>query len=74
LELQPRILATARRVLSEHNWQEIAICAGKHYRNALDGLLSLLTDSSRIVFIGGGQGVRLARLRAWLRMGGAKPC
>jgi hypothetical protein len=66
-ELRPSVLATMKRLLVSRCWQEIGVCAGKHYRCALDGFLQLLPHGSQVVFIGGGQGPRLTRLRAWLR-------
>jgi hypothetical protein len=66
-ELRPYVLAAARRLLASRRWQEVGVCAGKHYRSALDGFLPLLPHGSQVVFLGGGQGPRLARLRAWLR-------
>ena len=73
-ELRPCILAAARRALPARKWQEVAVCVGKHYRSALDGVLSLLPDGSRVVFISGGQGLRLTRLREWLRRNSIKSC
>jgi hypothetical protein len=66
-ELRLHMLAAARRLLASRRWQEVGVCAGKHYRGALDGLLPLLPHGTPVVFIGGGQGLRLTRLRAWLR-------
>jgi hypothetical protein len=66
-ELRPHVLAAARRLLPMRRWQEVAVCAGKQYRSALDGFSSLLQKGSLVVFINGGQGPRLTRLREWLR-------
>ena len=66
-ELRPHVLATLRRLLASRKWQKVGVCAGKHYRSALDGFLPLLTTDSQVVFLGGGQGPRLTRLHAWLR-------
>ncbi len=66
-ELRPHVLAAARRILASRKWQDVGVCAGKHYRSTLDGFLPFLPEGSQIVFIGGGQGPRLTRLRAWLR-------
>jgi hypothetical protein len=68
-ELRPRVLAALRRFLTSKQWQDVGVCAGKHYRSALDGFLSLLPEGSQVVFLGGGLGPRLARLCAWLRRG-----
>jgi hypothetical protein len=66
-ELRPHVLAALRRHLASRYWHEVGVCAGKHYRSALEGFLPLLSEGSQVVFLGGGQGPRLTRLRAWLR-------
>jgi hypothetical protein len=68
--LRPQVLAAARQILGSRRWQEVGVCAGKHYRSALDGVFPLLPHGSQVVYIGGGQGRRLTRLRAWLRRSG----
>ncbi len=70
-ELRPHVLAALGRLLASRRWQEVGVCAGTHYRSALDGFLPLLPAGSQVVFIGGGQGPRLTRLHAWLRCSGA---
>jgi hypothetical protein len=69
-ELRPHVIATARQVFASRRWQEVSVCVGKHYRSALDGFLPLLPDGCPVVFLSGGQGPRLTRLRAWLRRSG----
>lgn len=66
-QLRPHVLAAVRQILAARKWQEVGVCAGRHYRSALDGFLPFLPDGSQVVFIGGGQGPRLTHLRAWLR-------
>lgn len=66
-ELRPRVLAAARRHLASRRWQEVGVCAGKHYRSALDDMRPILPHGCELVLIGGGQGPRLTRLHAWLR-------
>jgi hypothetical protein len=67
VELQQRVLATAERVLYSTCWEAVAVCAGRDYRCALDGIVGLAPEGVRIDFLGGGQGRRLTKLSAWLR-------
>jgi hypothetical protein len=70
-ELRPHVLAALRGFLASRRWQEIGVCAGKHYRRALDGFLPLLPTGRPVDFIDGGQGPRLTRLHMWLRRSNA---
>jgi hypothetical protein len=70
-ELRPRVLAALRQLFTSRHWQEVGVCAGKHYRSALDGFVPHLPAGSQVIFLDGGQGPRLTRLHAWLRRAAA---
>jgi hypothetical protein len=66
-ELRQDVLAAAGAVFRSARWEGIAVCAGKDYRLALDGLLAITPRGTRVNFLGGGLGQRLTNLAAWLR-------
>lgn len=63
---RPRVLKRAQRVLQSQPWSAVAICAGKEYRLALDGLAAFLPAGICLEVLAGGLGPRLAALRNWL--------
>jgi hypothetical protein len=68
--LRPGVLETARCVLGSRPWRSVAVCAGKEYRSALDGLAELLPQGAHMHLLAGGLGKRLTALRDWLRQDG----
>jgi hypothetical protein len=68
-ELREQVLSAAGTVLSSGRWQSVAVCAGREYRRALDGIQSLVPKGVAIDFLGGGLGRRLTNLSGWLRGG-----
>jgi hypothetical protein len=65
--LRPTVRQTLGRVLRSGGWRSVALCVGRDYRAALDGLELLLPEDVQVEVIGGGQGRRLTGLRRWLR-------
>jgi hypothetical protein len=65
-ELREQVLSTAGAVLSWGRWQSVAVCAGREYRRALDGLHSLVPEGVAVDYLGGGLGRRLTKLGCWL--------
>jgi hypothetical protein len=64
-ELGERVLEAGRPLLAGR--REVAVCVGKEYRPALDALLGAVPSGTALGFIQGGRGLRLTRLRSWLR-------
>jgi hypothetical protein len=69
-EVRDQVLSTAAVALSSGRWKSIAVCAGRAYRHALDGIREMAPEGVPIAFLGGGLGRRLTNLRAWLWSGG----
>jgi hypothetical protein len=66
-KMRQRVSEMAGNILRSRRWRSVGVCAGKDYRQALDGLQGILGKGARLDVILGGQGLRLARLKKWLR-------
>lgn len=64
--LQSQVQEVARGFLQSNRWQAVAVCAGKQYLSALQGLAGLLPVDARFHHLAGGLGKRLTALRDWL--------
>lgn len=67
--LQPQVTDALSAHLSAQKWDSIAVCAGKDYRVALEGLPALVREGTRLETLAGGLGVRLTNLKKWLHDG-----
>jgi hypothetical protein len=65
-ELREPVLAAAEAALSSGRWQSVAVCAGREYRRALDGIREVAPTGVPVDFLGGGLGRRLTNLSGWL--------
>jgi hypothetical protein len=62
-ELRKTLLEETRSAILRHKPSEILVCAGKTYLRALAGLSE---NGCPLSFVKGGQGPKLASLKAWL--------
>jgi hypothetical protein len=65
--LRPAVLDTLRKTLRSKKLRSVGLCVGKEYRGALDGMESMFLENGELEILSGGQGLRLTRLRHWLR-------
>ena len=65
-ELRPALNDRLAELFSSHCYQEVFICAGRAYRNALAGCHGLATPLMPVRKASGSQGKQLSDLRAWL--------
>jgi hypothetical protein len=66
-ELRPRVLEILKGVFESESWDTVGICSSKIYQIALQGIEEILPKKSTVDVVGGGLGLRLANLHAWLR-------
>lgn len=65
-ELHPQIIAELKKILSSQSYQELCLCLGKDYLEALDGYDTLVTSELAITTVAGSPGKKLAELYRWL--------
>jgi hypothetical protein len=70
-ELREQVLSAVGTVVFSGRWQSVAVCAGREYRRALDGIQEVAPKGITVAFLGGGLGRRLTNLSGWLRGGGS---
>jgi hypothetical protein len=67
LAMKPDVEEKARQLMDLTRWSEIGLCAGRDYLVALEALVSCRPKDVRLDLIGDGLGIRLTRLKEWLR-------
>jgi hypothetical protein len=65
-ELRPQIIAAFKHILSGQSYQELCLCVGKDYLQALDKYDTVVTSEMGITIVAGSPGKRLAELHRWL--------
>lgn len=64
--LHPQIIAEFKHILSSQSYQELCLCMGKDYLQALDEYDTVVTSEVGITIVAGSPGKRLAELHRWL--------
>jgi hypothetical protein len=65
--LRPRVSERMRQAIGSGRWAAVGVCASSAYRIALGDISEIVPMSVRLDLIGGGLGLRLTRLKDWLR-------
>lgn len=65
-QLQPKVVAELENILNLGSYQELFICVGRDYLQALDGYDTLIQDGLRVRIATGSLGKKLSELHNWL--------